>query len=186
MSLASKVGGDLRVTGVITSPNVSEIKHPKTKVSLSSAQPIDDVSWETIIFDTEDQDELGGFTASDSKIYVPYTGLYFIEANLSHAHSAGDEADARGVRLLINGNSTYQDGSGLQYAGIIISAGGSSVDTRQGISSFVFLNVGNYVEVQGYQNTGGSNNIVASGAQFAWTNLAVTLFGSTAAETRIG
>jgi hypothetical protein len=158
MSLAGKVVGDLRVN---------------------------DVTWTTITFDQEDQDELNGFTATDSKIYAPYAGLYFVEACLSHNHSTGDNAKARGCRLLVNGSSTYTDGSSLQYAGIITSASGSSLDTRQGVSSFLFLNAGDYVEVQGYQNTGGANNIDSSGGQFAWSNLAMTLFGSTAAEAAI-
>lgn len=111
-------------------------------------------SWTSILLDTEDIDRDNGHsTSSNTSRYTSQTaGWYDCDG---YAATAANSTNARGTRLAVNGNASRGRATfGPATASDIW--GGPCVGS-------VYLNVGDYVEVQAFQNTGGALNTAVPG-----------------------
>lgn len=103
----------------------------------------------TITWDSEAHDPyaMHNNVTNNSRITVPYSGYYMIEAELSYAtHATG----IRLIFILVNGTEVARTGIGA-------IAGTPSVPT---ICVFRYLNANDYVEIQGHQTSGGSLSVL--------------------------
>lgn len=175
--MSQKVQGNLIATGkMFTGEAYSYIKYPQSRISLSSSHNINNVEWNVVQLDTSELDDLGTVDTTNNWIRAPYDGLYHIVALISHDHSAADEQKARGVRITVNGNSAYPT-SGLKYPQKIDPACNSSIDTQIQVDGIIYLDYGDYVQMEGYQNTGSTNLVLNSGSENAWSYLHMTYLG---------
>jgi hypothetical protein len=125
--------------------------------------------WATMVYDVTDLDTDSGRTGTGSatdRYVARTTGWYNVTAILAFtANSAG----ARYVRLLVNG--TTQVGVAAQAASP--SPGISSpVLTRR-----IHMNVGDYLQVQGYQDSGANLYTYGAAEQTSVVDLAFDLAG---------
>lgn len=103
--------------------------------------------WTGITFTSEGVDSAGGHsTSSNTSRYVAaHSGWYDVSAGVAFAVNA---TGVRGARLAVNG-------TGLVGKTLIPNAGASNT-TEVPLSRKVYLAAGSYLEVQGYQNSGGT------------------------------
>jgi hypothetical protein len=106
-----------------------------------------------LTFDTERYDVLAMHDASNSgRLTAPLAGVYLITA------TAAWTANATGTRRLIiyvNGSTAIASTNNLTSS--------ASVTTRQSVSTLYYLNIGDYVTVNGFQTSGGDLDVVAAG-----------------------
>lgn len=98
-------------------------------------------------------------SGSPGRFTVPtgQDGLYLIIAQLAYAANAGGTRRVTQVRLNGAYLNTYEEKANL----------GASVDTEVLASRMAVLAAGDYIEIYGYQNSGGAINILsASSATF--------------------
>lgn len=117
-----------------------------------------------ITFDSEDVDSTGMHSTSSntSRATAVYPGWYWVGGNWCLAQNA------TGVRQASwNVNGSAQNGAGSGQAG-----GGAGIDARlvAGTSLF-FLNVGDYLELISFQNSGSTLATQVSGSQQATMSL---------------
>lgn len=129
---------------------------PSARVTHSLAQSIPHNSWTSLSFDSEtiDNDAIHDLVTNNSRLTCKTPGKYVIGGSVAWAvNSTG----ARGVRLLLNGTTPIA----MVYDG----ADTAAPDKVQGIITLYNLNANDYVELQVFQNSGGSLN-AANGASF--------------------
>ena len=125
-------------------------RRPLARLLQTVAQPISNSSSTAITFDTEGVDyDDGHSTITNTSRYTAQTqGWYLITFDLTwQANGTG----SRTAFLRTNGSAQVQ-GSVAQVPG------SSTGQTEQVGSALVFLNVGDYVELMGLQNSGGGIN----------------------------
>ncbi len=113
----------------------------------SATQSTTSGSWTSILLDTEEIDRDGGHstTTNTSRYTAQTAGYYTVNAIVAwNSNSTG----ARATRLAVNGSAVAGRAVAWQAAASLITA--------SEISAPVFLNVGDYVEMQGNQVSGGS------------------------------
>jgi len=101
-----------------------------------------------ISLDTEDVDSAGGHSTvtNTSRYTAVYAGWYSVGSGVSYA------ANATGIRTVeYDVNGAVQAAGGTAFA-----ATGAVTNRLPGRSFQVFLNVGDYVETFGFQNSGGN------------------------------
>lgn len=175
--MSQRVQGNLITTGkMFTGESYSYLQYPQSRMSLGSNQTINDVTWTVVQLDTSEQDDFGTVDTTNNLIRAPWNGLYHIVALISHDHSAGDEQKARGVRITVNGNSAYPT-SGVKYPQKIEPANNSSIDSRMQVDGVIYLDYGDTVQMEAYQNTGATNILDNSGNENAWSYLHITYLG---------
>lgn len=112
-------------------------------------QSLTSATWTTITFTSEGVDSAGGHSnvTNTSRYTAVHTGWYQVNAGVSFAfHATG----ARGCRLAVNGTA---------LAGrVLVPAVGVTYSTDVSISRLVYLTAGQYLEVQGFQSSGGALN----------------------------
>jgi hypothetical protein len=86
-----------------------------------------------------------GYLHSGTKLVAPAYGFYLFNA---YVHWDSDSTGIRVIEWRKNG-SAYINGSGL-------TAADATADTRQEVSAILLLNAGDYLELTGFQNSGGS------------------------------
>lgn len=121
-------------------------KPPIAVLKQTVAQSVPNATWGLITFDTEDIDTYGGHSISvnTSRYTCQFAGWYRIGGRAAFVANA---TGSRGARVHINAN--YIPG-----AATLVGAG-----TLAGIPQtdhIVYLNVGDYVELAGGQNSGGA------------------------------
>lgn len=128
---------------------------PLVALRQTVAQSIINASWVAIAFDTEDVDSYGGHSTvtNTSRYTAQYSGWYAVCGMTSFAPNS---TGFRTARIQVNGSAllgtqTYGTHNGSAEAMII-------TPTRD-----VYLTAGDYVEVAGYQSSGGSLNTAVSG-----------------------
>lgn len=105
------------------------------------------ITWDSEIYDPY---TMHNNVTNNSRITVPYSGYYMIEAELVYA------ANGSGLRMAIicvNGAETGRT---------TISNATVNAPTVPTIAIFRYLNANDYVEVLGWQNSGGSLNVLYS------------------------
>ena len=133
----------------IRDPIAYLLTRPIAKLRQSVAQSLTSGAFAAITFNAEDVDSAGGHdnVTNNSRYTAQYAGWYFIPFTVGYATSAV----GRRIGLLrVNGadvNGTgYATGAFATFATVVSAA------------SLVFLNVGDYVEVFAYQDSGGALN----------------------------
>lgn len=115
----------------------------------SNSQTLGNATWTSLSLDTSSYDNYNGHSNStnNSRYTAQIAGWYTCCG--VYAPSAGNSSGFRAVRLTVNGNAVL---GGASYSGQPTTSEDSPVTPTKD----VFLNAGDYVEVQGWQNTGGN------------------------------
>lgn len=135
--------------------------HVRAKRS-SSTTSVANATWAAIPLDDEDYDAPGWHSTSSntSRITVQQTGWYLLSGVINWA---GNNVGRRGAEIYINGARVNSAGI---YALISPSIrNGSDVAAPAPVvvmapTQFAYLTAGDYVEIWGYQNSGGALNAV--------------------------
>lgn len=146
----------------IRDPLLFLLNRPAAELRQTVVQSIPNVTWTSITFTTEDLDTdpagTGGHdnVTNTSRFTAVYAGWYRLSGGVEFAVNAtGQRAAAWAVNgTLLNAGRTLIGAT---------AALGMGVPAR---TKLLFLNVGDYVELQVYQNSGGALNtaVVAEGA----------------------
>lgn len=135
------------------------LARPMAELVQSVAQPLTTGVWTSITFDVEqfDNDPTGGSIAHDtavnnSRFTAVYPGWYTLTGAVGFALSA---AGFRGTRWMYNGSVIA--GSELLLPPVTTIAPASPARTKR-----VYLAPFDYVELQGFQNTGGALNTLVT------------------------
>jgi hypothetical protein len=112
-------------------------------------------SWQTLTFNNESWDTHGfhSIVSNTSRLTVPANmdGLYIITGLVGFAPNATGE---RGANILLGGATNI--------GRVIIDNAGGTLGERLPVTRQYYLNATNYVELQAYQSSGGSLNVVYS------------------------
>lgn len=121
-------------------------------LSSTTVQGITNTTWTGILFNAEDPDTVGGHSTSTNTtrytVQAGWAGYYHIAATVSFAPNA---TGARFARVRKNGGTVVLRGASA------LSTGGA-LTTEVGLNGTVYLAVGDYVELQVYQSSGGTLN----------------------------
>ncbi len=134
----------------------------------TSAQSITTATWTSLLMDTEVIDRDGGHsTVTNTSRYTAQTAGYYRCSGLFSI--AGNTTGRRGTRWAVNGTVITSTDVLLPSAS---ATSGFPTYTRE-----VFLNVGDYVELQVFQDSGGSLNTPTaaenqSGVALRWVSTA--------------
>lgn len=132
---------------------------PKATLRQTVAQSIPNAAWTSITLDFEDVDDRNGHstTSNSSRYTAQDAGWYMVSGKVSFT---GNATGRRVARLAVNGTAVPGSAGSL-------TPNANTADVLAQPRD-VYLNVGDYVEVQGYQDiTGGgslSTNTVAESA----------------------
>lgn len=153
-------------TGILTTSQMNQIRDaltfalapPKARLRQATLQSVPNNAFTAIAFETEDNDSANGHdnAVNNSRYTVQYPGWYLVSGGIGFAASATGN---RAVDIRVNGSMA--NGSQTNVPAL---AGGST--TQVSLSSeLVYLTVLDYVEIFGFQNTGGSLNTSVTGDQ---------------------
>jgi len=156
---AGEVVTDTTMNKNVTAPLNFLLARPILRARQTVAQSIaSGGAGSALTFDSEDVDSSGMHSTSSntSRATATYPGWYLFAGNGSLVQNA------TGLRTLSwNVNGSAQSGAGSNDSG-----GGAGIDFRHPATpSLFFLNVGDFVELILFQNSGGSLNTEVSGSQ---------------------
>jgi hypothetical protein len=116
-----------------------------------------------VTFTSEDVDyDSGHSTSSNTSRYTAATaGYYHVSATGTYAANA---TGVRGIHITVNA----ADPTG--HIGTILTAVGSSTTTAITASGLVYLNVGDYVEMNAQQTSGGALNLTDARFMVRWVS----------------
>lgn len=149
------------LSGVLTTTELNQLRDainflyapPRMKVRQTVAQSLPTATWTSILFDVEDYDTdpsgAGGHSTSvnTSRFTAVYAGWYLVSGGVTFGSNS---SGFRATRWAVNGSAV----NASQSTNVTIPAGNPhSVAAR--VDS-VFLDVGDYVEMQGWQSSGGA------------------------------
>jgi len=152
----------------LLSAAVSFLREPPIAEMYSAVnQSLTTGTWTSLLFELEIVDSVDGHSTSvnTSRYIAVYTGRYKVSGLSSYASNATGQ---RGTRLVVNGVAQ----AGAQTS--VPPVNGSQTEIGSG-SHWVYLNVSDYVEVQGFQSSGGALN---TGASAGWTPSMTVGWGS--------
>ena len=135
---------------LLNSVNVGFALNPPSFVGYQNAsQTLATTSWTSLSLDTTTFDNYSGHSniTNNSRYTAQVAGWY--TCNGVYAPAAGSTSGFRAGRLAVNGTPVL---GGASYSGAPTTAECSVVTPTKD----VFLNVGDYVEMQGWQSTGGN------------------------------
>lgn len=117
---------------------------PSCSVWSSAGQGINDTTWTTLGFDSEywDDDAMHDPVTNNSRITIKTAGRYLA---IGHAVFATNTTGNRGLALAQNGTTVIQMMDGAL----------TGTELRMEISEVLQLSVGDYLELRGYQTSGG-------------------------------
>lgn len=117
--------------------------------------------WGAIGFDTEDEDNVSGHdtVTNNSRYTAVYAGWYMCSGGINFAANATGQ---RGARWAVNGTA-YNGG-----IGVLVPPNASGATAISATTQRLFLNVGDYVELQGFQSSGGGLNAGSSVMSILW------------------
>ncbi|WBP89544.1 hypothetical protein [Kitasatospora cathayae] len=152
--LASEVPGNY-LTAALWTANVYNLgtfllNPPDFVGTQTVAQSLPNTTWTALTLDTQQLDSYGGHSlvSNTSRYVAPLTGWYTVSGV---AGIANNPSGARGARINVNG-SPVQGCATFLFAASGVDLG-IPTPTRD-----IHLNTGDYVEVCGYQNSGGALN----------------------------
>ena len=123
------------------------------RVYHSADQSIPNATWTALALDSErfDTDVIHDTVTNNSRLTCKTAGKYVIVASAMFASNA---TGLRGIKILLNSTTIIAK---LYFAAI------SGDTTPTFVSTLYELNVGDYVQMQGVQTSGGALNVVSSG-----------------------
>ena len=147
-------------TGILTSSTLSAIeaaslflqKPPTAELVQIVAQSIPNATFTALTFTSHlvDQDYLGGLMHSDSvntsRATANYPGEYLVSGTYSTAANA---TGVRGVQWAVNGTAVNNSGSNETSVT-------ANIANVVAVTMRVYLNIGDYVELQAFQSSGGA------------------------------
>lgn len=151
------------VTAAMLNANVRDsinylLAPPAAALRQTSAQSLGNAAWTALTFDTEDVDNDNAHsTSTNTSRYVAQTAGWH-RVNGGNVGFAANSTGRRGTRLAVNGSEL----NGGQCVGYI--AGANAV-VQAIVGRDVFLNVGDYLEVQAFQESGANLNTAVVGGQ---------------------
>jgi hypothetical protein len=126
--------------------------------------------WATMVYDVTDLDTDSGRTGTGSatdRYVARTTGWYNITAMIAFQANA---TGSRFIRMVVNG--------GIPATGIVAQAACPSPDISSPVLSHrLHMNVGDYLQIQGFQNSGTSLNTFGSNEIASLVDLAFDLAG---------
>jgi hypothetical protein len=127
------------------------ITPPFAIIKQSGSQSLTNNTWTTITFDTEeiDRDNMHSTTTNNSRATAQTAGYYQIDAIYAASSNA---TGGRATRLQVNGANVAGRSTAVMTA--------SNFQTGVVVSGPVYLNVGDYVELQANQLSGGALSTV--------------------------
>lgn len=156
-------------SGVLTSTQLNQLSDavsyalmpPLAKLKQTSVQTLTTSVWTSIALDTEDADTdidgTGGHdnVTNNSRYTARYPGWYQASGGVAFA---GNTTGRRGVRFAVNGSL-------VDASGTVIIATSPSAVTMPASADHIYLNAGDYLEIQGLQESGGNLNTAASASE---------------------
>jgi hypothetical protein len=123
---------------------------PRFRGYAATTQSVSDATWTALSIDTEIYDSDGGHSTSTNttRYVVQVAGTYLITGT---AAFAGNAVGNRAVRLAVNGTAIV--GSFDKTLAATATHSSSRLSVAQAVCA-----VGDYIEVYGYQNSGGALN----------------------------
>jgi len=117
------------------------------RLRLSSTVQVNNAAWTTLTFGTEDYDtdQAHSTTTNTSRINIPTAGYYFVKGTVYFAASAAVQVQCR---VLKNGVTTGIPGLRDKRNPV------SGQDSIATLSDVIYLNAGDYLELQAYQDSG--------------------------------
>ena len=115
----------------------------------NSSQSIPNTTWTTIAFDTIVNDNDGIWSASNPTRLTAKTAGFYVFGCIAYIQNPG--GNNRRIRTIVNGSLQIGDGG---IASLI------AVDSVVCVSNALYLNVGDYIEFQAYQDSGGAQPIL--------------------------
>jgi len=127
----------------LLSPPIAELRQ-------TVAQTLTTGVWASVTFDVEDKDSVSGHdtVTNNSRYTAVYAGWYQCSGGVGFVVNA---TGIRGTRWSVNG--TALNGSQTSEAPTTVTAAQWTPRTKQ-----IYLNVGDYVELQAFQSSGGNLN----------------------------
>ncbi|HYG79628.1 MAG TPA: hypothetical protein VD861_04535, partial [Pyrinomonadaceae bacterium] len=124
------------------------------RVTHSAAQSLSNNSTTVIAFDTErnDDDTMHDTATNNSRLTIVTAGWYVATANLEFATNATGN---RAVGIRLNGTTTIGQ--------TFVASAGASQPTRISITTIYKLAAGDFLEVTGFQSSGGALNVSVTG-----------------------
>jgi hypothetical protein len=152
----------------IRDPLLFLMNKPAAELRQTVAQSLANNTWTSLTFDVEDLDNdpsgTGGHSTSvnTSRYTAVYAGWYVVGGCAAFVANA---TGIRGHRWAVNGNPLNGESTLVQA----VSVGGSNTDVPASAAR-LYLNVGDYVEAQAIQGSGGAlNTFVTATAQSSMT-----------------
>ncbi len=145
----------------IRDPINFSLNPPICQLRQTVVQSLTNNTWVSLNFDAEDEDSAAGHSTSSntSRYTAQYAGWYLCGGVASISFNA---TGVRGARFAINGTAHNASRALIPAIGATFGDGVAAPGT------LLFLNSNDYVELQGFQNSGGSlNTEVAVAAQSA-------------------
>lgn len=161
-TFTSGVGSTSELNAYVRDPIAFLMNKPAAVVRQTVVQALTTATFTSITFTTEDlDDDPAGTGAHDtavatSRYTAVYAGWYRCSGGVCFDSNATGQ---RGSRWAVNG-------TGVSASAVLISTFSGNIVSVPAMSRLVFLNVGDYVELQGYQSSGGNINTFVS-AEFA-------------------
>ncbi len=158
-------GSDLN--NLLVDPVLFLLKRPMARLRQIVAQSLTNGTFTAITFTTHDvdQDWAGGTGHSDSsntsRYTANYAGWYMLTGGISYAVSA---TGVRGAYWYVNGSPI----SGTETMGPASAAVNHGTAAR---GEMMYLNSGDYVELNGYQTSGGALNTAVTGVAMSTMNV---------------
>lgn len=155
---ASGVATSSEANAYIRDPIRFLLNKPAAELRQTVAQSIPDATWTSITFTTEDLDSdptgTGAHSTSSatSRYVAVYAGWYRVGGGVEFSVSGTGQ---RGVAWAVNGTLVNASRTFISATAAV----GMDAPAR---TKMVFLNVGDYVELQAYQNSGGPLNTFAT------------------------
>lgn len=126
---------------------------PGCSVRHSTSQSVANATWQAIVFDTEDDDASGMHSTSSltSRITIAAAGVYIFLASLEFVPNA---TGSRGIGFRLNGS-----GASPTHPYNMHVNNGAGLGTAAQSSLRRKMAAGDYLEVLGWQNSGGALNV---------------------------
>lgn len=135
----------------ITAGFLTHNTQPRARAYNNATQSLNDSTWTSLTLNTEDYDvtTLHDTGSNTSRMTVPASGggVYLIIGGTTFAASA---TGVRGVRIAKNGSVVGRE--------MVVGNNGAGTATKAQIIAVEVLAAADYIEVQGFQNSGGALN----------------------------
>lgn len=148
--------------------NSQAVHVPAAGVYKAAGQAIANATLTVLTFDSEryDNSEIHSTSSNTSRLTAPKAGVYMLDARMLWP------SNATGVRFMtirLNGSETKR---------IAAERRAAIENTETTISAVFFLNAGDYIEILGYQTSGGSLTTEIGGAELAPQEASITWLGT--------